>query len=106
MSQNHPSHHSQTVSSQASGQSQTRLSLIKNGFKSFVNPNKLAMSGETKWTLEIVCLNDQPPSPQVFQSQNRTVYEQASNYLQNYLYNYQTNINQNKQSWINAMKQN
>lgn len=106
MSQNHQSPQSSQTVNQAAGQSQTRLALIKNGFKSFVNPNKLAMSGETKWTLEIVCLNEQPPLPQVFQSQNRTVHEQASNYLQNYLYSYQANINQNKQSWINAMKQN
>lgn len=85
-------------------QIKTRLQLMKSGFKTFVSSIKIPMSAETKWTLEVVCLNNQPPVLNVEQNSNLPITSQAKNYLQNYLWDMQNNINQNKQVWISAMK--
>jgi hypothetical protein len=82
-------------------QTQQRLDLLKSGFKAYVNPVKLPISAETKWMLEIVCLNEQP-NP----AQPKTVFDQARGYLKDQLFQMQTNITQNKQNWINLMKSN
>jgi hypothetical protein len=84
-------------------QIQTRLQLMKSGFKTFVSSIKIPMSAETKWTLEIVCLNNKPLNPEDSNDSLPITY-QAKNYLQNHLWSIQSNINQNKQIWLNAMK--
>jgi hypothetical protein len=85
-------------------QIQTRLQLMKSGFKTFVSSIKIPMSAETKWTLEIVCLNNKVTDLDAQQNPNPPITLQAKNYLQNHLWNIQTNINQNKQTWLSAMK--
>ena len=85
-------------------QIQTRLQLMKSGFKTFVSSIKVPMSAETKWTLEVVCLNNQPLVLDIQQEPNLPITAQAKNYLQNHLWDIQVNINQNKQVWLSAMK--
>jgi hypothetical protein len=79
---------------------QNRLQLLKGGFKQFVNSNRLPMSAETKWTLEIVCLNTAPTAI----TNSDSVLEKANFYIEDWIYKLQTNITSNKQQWIAAMK--
>ena len=77
-----------------------RLDLIKNGFKNFVSKIRLPMNNETKWTLEIVCLNENL-TPVTNQS---SLTAQAKNYLQSYLLNMENEVNTKKQEWLKVMK--
>jgi hypothetical protein len=81
---------------------QTRLELIKSGFGAFVTGIRLSLSNDTKWTLEVVCLNNKPPETAVFK--DAEISKQAVNYLQNYLWDMQEKININKQKWLASMK--
>jgi hypothetical protein len=87
------------MSSGSNPQTEDRIKLLKSGFKAYVNPIKLPISAETKWMLEIVCINDKPA---FVEPQN--IYQQANNYLVDQLYQTQDNITKNKQDWINLMK--
>lgn len=78
----------------------SRIQLLKGGFKQFVNSNRLYMSAETKWILEITCLNEQPKAI----DQNSSVLERANFYIEDWIFKLQTNITSNKQQWIAAMK--
>lgn len=95
---------SDTQSTDATSTTGNRLQILKNGFKTYISSFKLPMSAETKWMLEIVCLNENPES--TLESADTPVTQQAKTYIQGYLWNLQSSINTNKQSWINAMKNN
>jgi|LakMenEpi03Aug12_release.lakeMendotaPanAssembly.Ray.scaffolds.fasta_scaffold634577_2 hypothetical protein len=78
----------------------SRIQLLKGGFKQFVNSNRLHMSAETKWILEITCLNEQPKPV----DPSSSVLERANFYIEDWIFKLQTNITTNKQQWIAAMK--
>ncbi len=79
---------------------QKKLQLIKQGFKSYVTPVRIPLSAESKWTLEIVCLN-QPPATL---PESPSITQKARAYIQNQLFQTQTEIDKNKQDWINTLK--
>jgi len=82
--------------------SESRLDLLKKGFKTFVSGVRVGLSAETKWTLEIVCLNEDPNITDKKNSSNLT--QQAKNYIKTHLWEMQSSINLNKQNWIESMK--
>lgn len=82
----------------------TRLAFLKNGFKTYVVSGKLPMSAETKWTIEVVCINEDPQIPENYLKMDLPPNSKASLYITNYLWSVANNININKQNWVDIMK--
>jgi hypothetical protein len=99
---------SNTTSFKASGRIKvdisSRLDFLKNGFKTYVVSGRLPMSAETKWTLEVVCINEDPQIPENYLQMNIPSTDKARLYITNYLWSVANNININKQKWIDIMK--
>lgn len=79
---------------------QKRMGILQSGFRNFVGGVKIPISADTKWLLEVVCLNTLPePLPA-----NASIFQQAKSYLEGFLWSHQSKINKNKQEWIASMK--
>ena len=79
---------------------QKRMSILQSGFRNFVGGVKIPISADTKWLLEVVCINYQPEAS----TQGESIFVQAKSYLEGFLWNHQAKINKNKQEWIASMK--
>ncbi|MEI6728270.1 MAG: hypothetical protein WCK98_01375 [bacterium] len=79
---------------------QKRMNILQSGFRNFVGGVKIPISADSKWLLEVVCLNSQPEPL----TQAASLFDQAKSYLEGFLWNHQARINKNKQEWIASMK--
>jgi hypothetical protein len=79
---------------------QKRINILQSGFRNFVGGVKIPISADTKWLLEVVCLNSQPQPL----AQNAGIFDQAQAFLESFLWTHQVKINKNKQDWIASMK--
>ena len=78
---------------------QKRIGILQSGYRNFVGGVKIPISADTRWLLEVACLNAQPS-----QLENATILHQAKSFLEVFLWKHQTKINISKQEWIAKMK--
>lgn len=77
-----------------------RVNIIQKGAKNFLSKIKTVLSADSKWTLEIVCLNE-PPIPA---AKTDSVSLQAKKYLQYQLWQKAQQINRDRVDWVKMMK--
>jgi hypothetical protein len=80
----------------------SRLNILQSGFRNFVGGVKIPISSDTRWLLEVVCLETSPISP----VQTAPILEQTDYFLKNFLWHHQSQINHNREQWIASMKSN
>jgi len=91
---------SNSKTSNSNNSATDRVNLIQKGARNFLSKIKTSLSADSKWTLEIVCLNEFP----IPASKTDSISQQAKKYLQYQLCQKAEQINHDRINWVKMMK--